>query len=188
MSQAPLILALDVSKTRTGIAFGRAGEKPKFISIRGDEISTVKMACRILIWMTDFIRVEKPDYVFFEAPMERAHGGGSIKTIIILNCLAFLVEVIAEAKSIACRKTHVNTLRKAFIGSGNTKADLAEKQIGAMCRAIGWEPKNHDEADAAVVWHWGCLQTAPRHAAVITPMLQSKVAQDVESSLRGRRA
>lgn len=184
---APLILALDISKTRTGIAFGRAGEAPKFVSISGGDISAVKMACRILVWMTDFIRLEKPDWIYFEAPMERATGG-SIKTIIVLNCLAFLVEVIAEAKSIPHRKTHVNTLRKAFIGSGNLKADLAEKMIGAMCRAIGWEPKNHDEADAGVVWHWACLQTSPRHAAVITPMLQTKVAQDVEASLRGRRA
>ncbi len=57
----------------------------------------------------------------------------------------------ARLKGVPVHMVRITTARKGFIGHGGLKRDIAKRRSRAMCRLLGWEPKNDDEADA------GCL-------------------------------
>lgn len=180
----PLILALDISKTKTGIAFGRAGEKPTLLSIDGKDDDAAGAMAKLGKWLIDFIKVSRPDWLYYEAalgiiPAEydeetgKVRAKGNPQTTITLAKMTGVVEFVAAMKGIRCRTAHVQTVRKAFLGNG--RPDQPKKYVKAMCRELGWTPANTDEADAACVWAWAAIQVAPQRAQIVTPMQQHKV-------------
>ncbi len=188
---APLILALDISKTCTGVAEGRAGEKPLSYSIRGKDFDTVGAVCHLGKWLIDKTAVDKPDWIFFEAPLhmgafvgqwdpgeQRVKATSNPDTIITLAKMVGIVEFIASMRHISARTANVHSVRKAFIGA-RCKGPEAKRRCFEMSRVLGWDPKNRDESDALAVHFFATISVAPNLAPIITPMMQAKVASTI---------
>lgn len=193
MQQPKLIWALDLA-TKTGFVQGRIGETPRISSVQfakdGDEHEDAFR--RALTWFADQIRIagEKPDYLYIEAPINPAMLRGSwdeqkqdvvLKTNpdTTIRLIGFwaVISAAAGVKNIAVRNAHVSSVRKAFLGAGNLKGDVAKKRARALCDILGWAVKNNDESDAAAVWFYGCQKVAPQQVQFITPMQQGKAAE-----------
>lgn len=200
MSDAPYILALDVSKRCTGVCYGRPGEAPRFLSVKGDGLDNTAAMMKLGRWLIEWLKVERPDYVFLEAAINpaafmgrfdadkgRVEMSSNPDTTVTLAKMAAVVEFVVGMKGIALRLANVQTCRKSFIGSGNLKGDIAKARAFAMSRALGWQPHNQDEGDAAAVWFYAGTQVAPRHYTPITPMLQQKVATEVDAAMAARK-
>lgn len=189
MTALPLILALDISKTCTGVAFGRVGETPRFLSIKGDDLTVPKAMKRLGSWVFDYCKTEKPDALYYEAPLaiipgeydpeeQRVKARGNPNTTIALAKMTGVVEFVAELRGIPFHTARVSTVRKSFVGQGYPRNP--KRHVKLLCREIGWSPANGDEADAGAVWYWACLQVAPRHAMLVTPMQQRKITSIME--------
>lgn len=187
----PLILALDISKTCTGIAEGRAGSPPRSYSIKGKDCDTVGAVCQLGKWLIERTAVDRPDWIYFEAPLHmgafgkwdpeehRVKATSNPDTIITLAKMVGVVEFVAASRRIPARPANVHSVRKDFIGHGNLKGPEAKRRAFEICRAIGWAPANRDEFDALAVWHFACLRVAPHDAALITPMMQRQVGATI---------
>lgn len=188
-TDAPFIIALDISKTRTGICEGMVGEKPTFYSIVGGGLSNEDAAYRLGRWIIDRTKVDRPEVVYIEAAInpgafvgEYDEEKGKVKmksnpqTTLALAEMAAVARFVLHGKSIAHRDARVQTIRKSFIGHGNLPGKIAKARVGAMCGLLGWQPGNEDEADAGAVWWFAGMQFAPKHYQPITPMMIQKVS------------
>jgi hypothetical protein len=196
--QPPMVLALDISKTCTGICFGRAGEVPRFTAVRGNDLDGTAAMMLLGHWLIDWIRIEKPDFVYYEAPVSPAafmgkydEDKGKVQmtsnphTAQALFEMTGVVKFICGMKHIATRCANVQTVRKAFLGQARPQDP--KKRVKAMCDALGWLPRNMDEADAGAVWYFATQQVAPRFYAPITPMTQAKVSSMFPDQPKGDR-
>ncbi len=206
MFDAPLIWGLDISKSRTGFAEGRAGEAPHVTSIVGSDMDDVKAMSKLFCYLRDRLKLARPDFIYFEAPLDGGiarpeidwekrdwHYTRSPKTTLVLAKMTGAVELFADLASIPARPVRVKTVRVEFIGSGNLKGPEAKRRAFAMCGLLNWPVKNLDEADALAVWHYGTVIASPRHARAILSSMHAQVATlvagvDVEKPLFRRRA
>ncbi len=199
----PVILGLDISKTRTGIAVGPVGSVPRTFSIEGKDGDVVEAMMRLGTWLLDWIKVEKPDWIFYEAAIDAAAFRPVIdweaktsrstrdpNTTLVLAKMVGIVEFIAGMKSIRNRPVNVKTARVTFcgVGSGNLKGDEGKERVMQMAKLLGWPADNYDVTDAECVWHQGCVTVKPYEATIITPMLQSKAASNASAILAERAA
>jgi hypothetical protein len=193
----PLILALDISKRCTGVCWGRIGEAPRFMSIRGADMTDEAAMMRLGRWLIDFTKTTKPDWIWYEAALSiipgeydaekgRVVSKGNPQTVITLAKMTAVVEFVAGMKAIQRRSANVQTARKVVLGQGRPREP--KKLAMAMCKELGWSPKNEDEADAGIVWQYACLQVKPHAAAIITPMMQQRVASHAEKRRIGEDA
>lgn len=189
MADAPLIWAADISKTRSGFAFGRAGEQPTTVSIVGRDDDGPRAQARLWVYMRDLLKVAKPDYFFAEALLDfgafqpqidwaaqtvkSARGPHASFELMRMFSTA---ELFAELASIVFRKVHVATIRTEFLGDGRLKRKVAKARARAMVKLLGWTAANDDEADACAVWHYATCVTAPRLAVPIHPGMFAKAA------------
>ena len=197
MSQAlpPVILAADISKTRTGLAIGRVGSAPRFLSINGKD-QTIAYAMRglgrELIRLTDPGYPLRPDFICYEAQINLAAfmgkydpEAGKVKmtsnpqTTIALAKMIGVFEYIFAMRSIEVVSYPVATVRKHFIGHGNLKGEEAKRRTFDMCELFQWRPRNRDESDAGAVWAYGAAQIEPKLAPLITPMMCRQVATTI---------
>lgn len=178
-----MILALDISKTCTGVAFGRVGEPPTFLSIKGSELDDIAAMMKLGRWLIEWTKIAKPDHVFYEAPIDRVLS--SAHTTIVLAKMTGMVEFICGMKSIPARKANVQTVRVAFLGQGRPEDPKQHAKL--MCEAIGWTPNNLDEADAAAIFYWGAIQVGQGKATYVTPMLKTKVAAEADEARLARK-
>lgn len=198
MPEAPFIIAMDISKVCTGVAEGVAGETPRFYSIRCDGLDDITAMRRLGDWLIQRTKVDKPDWLFFEAPIHpgaflgewdeekgKVRAKSNPATTITLAKLVGVVEFIAAMKGIQQRTANVQTVRKAFLGQARPKDP--KKRAMAMCKALGWDPKNADEADAGAVWWHATMTAAPRFYTPITPMLQAKVNSPFDTVIKESR-
>ena len=188
MGAPPVVWGLDVSKRRTGLAFGAAGETPKLVSIAArEDDETARVGVRLFVYLRDLLKVARPDFIFYERMLEHgfaatidAHGEIKQRKGIIaamdLARLTHTVELIAGLASIPVRNVAPSTARKEFLGDGRLDRKTAKRRAIAMCKLLGWNAENDDEADAACIWHWGICQTAPNLAAAIHGGLHAKAA------------
>lgn len=190
MSVAPYILSLDIA-TKTGVCEGRAGEAPRFYSLRfanGDDEHEDAFA-GALRWIAERLSVSRPDAVYVEAPINPAAFLGKYDpatgrlgmstnpdTTIRLMGLWATIAGAVKVKGVKYRRVNVQTARKSFIGHGNLKGAEAKRRAFEMCKLLGWAPENRDESDAACVHYSAMLGEAPRLAPIITPMMQGQIA------------
>lgn len=156
--KARLILALDLA-TATGWACGAPGDNPRFGTKRmpqtGDEIG--RFLVHFEDWLNDFLTVESPRLVVFEAPILRRGPSNPVvarKLMGLANC----TETICYRRDIICRQAHLATVKKSFAGSG--RADKAEMILAA--RRWGWDVENDNEADALGLWVEAVKHVAPQ--------------------------
>ncbi len=188
----PLILALDISKTCTGVAEGRVGSIPRAYSIRGADEDPITAMTNLGLWLFDRIKTDRPDWIFYEAPLNTGgsppridwenrewHSTRDPMTTIVLAKMTGVVEFIAKARAVSFRSVNVKTARVNFVGAGNLNGPEAKRRVRDMCRLLEWPAKNNDESDALCVWHQGCLVVKPKAAAIITPMMMQRCATTV---------
>ena len=206
MSNAPLILALDISKTCTGIAEGRAGDVPRAYSLRGDKLDVVQAQAQLFDWLVDRTKVDKFDLIAFEAPLSGGafmpeidwekrewHSRRDPHTTLVLAKMVGVVELVGHKRSLRMHEVNVKKARVEFLGHGNLKGPEAKKRAKAMCALLGWPARNMDESDAMCVWHYATCIAAKSLAHPILPSMHKQVATlvsgvDEEAPLFRRRA
>ena len=141
------ILALDLA-TRTGWACGAVNGEPRWgIKVIARPHTDVgAFASAYDLWLSDMITVEQPDLLVFEAPILPRQT--TLDTARKLMGLAFLTELIAFRRDLACREVNIRTVKKFFAGHGHAaKSDMID-----AARRHGWNVKDDNEADALGVW------------------------------------
>jgi len=149
------LIFLDVAQ-QTGVAEGVPGGKPRLYTIRFarefDESEDV--FGRATLWIAERLAVSVPQAVYIEAALGAgaAWGHTNAKTSERLIGLWAAIAGVVRARGIPCRRANVKTIRKFFVGQGNLPSDKAKREVMRICRCLGWEPANFDEADAAAGW------------------------------------
>ena len=185
MSDAPKILALDISSSCTGVAEGRGGEAPRLYGVRfaGPHDDYADIFARSLRWTAERLAVDRFDAVFVEAPRSPGlHGDTNADTTFKLIGLWATISSVVIYAGVKCRSVSVNDVRGAFIGARNRPGAVAKAQVIQMCRRLGWSPSDDNEGDAAALWWFGCQREARELCPVITPMMQHEVATSVENA------
>lgn len=167
------ILALDLSKAGTGWAYGHpavmrsqtaievaiSGERATPLSgtqrmgTAADSIGSV--LCRFDDWLADSITTFSPTVLVMEAPLIR-----SDRSARLLISLAASVDRIGERRGLRTFEVASSTVRKHFCGHGNADKDV----VTAECRRRGWEPVDHNAADALALLDYAVACLAPRNA------------------------
>jgi hypothetical protein len=186
MSEAPLILALDVA-SQMGVAEGRVGQVPRSYTVNlGDRDCTMaERAGKATRWIAERLMVDRPDWIYIEAPLNPTASRDANSTIVALTLFGALAGP-AQCKLRNVGQANVQTVRSAFLGHGRPK--MPKERAKAMCKALGWDPKNTDEADALAVWWWAGMKHAPRLYTPITPMLQAKINSPFDTDLKAKGA
>jgi hypothetical protein len=177
-------IALDLSKRQTGYAVWQDGwVKPIAGSKQlGSEFTSDGQCCAKLHEMLSDIRRAQCRFesMFIEAPLTQLQKGGHSTTDSdILIKLAGHAESFAYAMGVRCQLINMASWRKFFIGSmpRGTKGKDWKFYAQERCRALGWPPRNDDEADALGLLDYGINLSgikAPWHSqAVQTGMVLS---------------
>ncbi|HYA07726.1 MAG TPA: hypothetical protein VEF90_17700 [Xanthobacteraceae bacterium] len=189
MSLGEEIWAIDLSKTSTGLAEGRPGEAPRFSTVRfgGKKGKRADAAedfrdvwQRGFEWMTDRLSLGSPRAIFIEAPTRPGAFGGetnAANTLVIVGLWTALY-LAARARDVMWREANAKTVRQLFIGTGALKSREAKSEAKRVCEALGWAPKNADEADAGAVWWCASRLLAPDQTPDVKAFRYSRVADD----------
>ncbi|GGA64741.1 hypothetical protein [Pelagibacterium lentulum] len=151
------ILALDLSKTSTGFAYGRPDGRPATGSQRfgTSQHEDHEVGAKALRWLTHQLAVMQPDIVAIEAAWE-GNGQHSAHTSSLLLGLQFLVQTVAFIKT--GRRpilVKVGAARKSLTGRGTYPKGEAKAAVQAECLRRGWmtaDTLQADAADALAVW------------------------------------
>lgn len=170
---APTILALDLGSV-TGCAEGRADEpRPRLWTwtLGGAEASQAARLAELVRLVADHLAVAKPDRVWIEAPMQARAAiaiGDREATIRFLFGAAAVVHAVAYMRGCwNVREANVSQVRRHFIGTAHGKGAVMSK-----CRVLGWQPRNHNEGDAAALWSFAAAHANPRTAHLVDPLFQ----------------
>ena len=148
--------------TQTGWASGPPGGNPRFgtkvLPSTGDDIG--RFARAFDEWLNDFITVEQPIALAFEAPIIRS-GFTSIATARKLTGLAWHTEFVCGRRQVAYFEANIMTIKKQFAGSGKAQKD----DMIAVAHRYGWPVKTEHEADACGGWVFAVKCKAPQFAA-----------------------
>ena len=170
-----VVLGLDPSMSGTGFAIGRPRD-------RAPELATVKFSRELDAWPDFFGRVfrwydgilvkHEPAVVAVELPMPTlARTGITNETAIAASYGMHAIFVgVAQAHKIAVLEVTVATWRKYFLGRGNLKGDDAKRACLRLCEHLHWAPKDHNAAEAAGIWSWGCAQIEPQNVRRVEPL------------------
>lgn len=169
------ILAID-QNTKSGIAEGEPGSTPRLetINFRRDETDTPEdLYEAALFYFADRFRTDPPGLVAIErvVPPSAAQGFTNHNTTLITLGIYAIVIGIVKCKSIPLRIVAVQTWRKAFLGNGKLKGDVAKREAVKLCGRLGWNAPDHNAAEAAGLWHHACTQVAPYGVTTLHPAL-----------------
>jgi hypothetical protein len=166
---AGLIIALDIA-SRTGIAEGRPGEKPRLYSevFRQDGDDYEDTFGRAVAWMARRLVAEG---IVVEAPISSGQiGETNHDALIITKGLWAAMCGFARARRVMVRRVAVSTVRKHFLGRGDVPKERAKHEAKRVCQALGWEPPNLDAADAGALFHWAAHQWNPQATPKVDPL------------------
>lgn len=163
------ILALDVSKTATGWAFGLPGEVPTSgIATFGSPTHTDDEVWRNgMVWLNERISFFQPKIIAIEAAiMSSAPGQGGFTNpksqALLVGLQAVLRTVVKARLPGAAMLIAASTARKTFTGKGTYAKGEAKDAVMMECRRRGWltiENLQPDRADAICLWtHVAALQ------------------------------
>jgi hypothetical protein len=191
------IIALDISKTRTGAAIGAPGEAPTFYSIDGRDETTTGAVVKLGRWLIRAIRENDVAAIYYEAMLNPGAFMGEWNpqrnkidlrtnpaTTIALAQMTGVVLFIADMRGLRCIPANLFTVRAAFLG--HKSPEEPKKVAKALCEQIGWSPANEDEADAGAVFYWAAAQEDPRRARVVTPLEQMRAGGGASAKRSGK--
>lgn len=169
------ILALDLSKSGTGWAYGHPAvlrsRTAIEVAIEGERVTPLSGTQRMGVaadsmgavfdrfsnWLADTVTTFGPTALVFEAPPPRMDKAG-INAGRLLIGLASVTEMIGERRGLRVYEVASNTVRKHFCGDGRAQKD----DVVAECRRRGWEPVDHNAADALALLDYAVACLAPR--------------------------
>jgi hypothetical protein len=174
----PKILALDAA-TQTGVCSGCPGETPVFETVAfGDSGDNhLEVGAQALKWIAHRLTDDRPDQLWIEEPLsfEGSEGRTTRTTLVRLNGLYMIFGSAARLKGVPVHPVLVSSARKPFLGHGRLKTIEAKKRARAMCRLLGWQPKNDDEADAGCIWWFACVANSPNLAQPISKLMHKQI-------------
>ena len=159
------ILALDVA-SRMGVAAGAPGERPRLsaVNLSREFDSHADIFCRALRWVTLRLSEEPPDLVVLEQPLLKHDSS-------MLFGLRGVMFAAVCHHGIKWLEVSPPTWRKYFVGKGHLKGPEAKARAVALCARLGWgDALDHNAAEAAGMWLWGCAQVAPREVPRHEPL------------------
>lgn len=170
-----MLLALDCNTKMVGWAAGgvddcapRLGTWHLFGTETEDDLAR---SCAALYRnIRDISKLIHPTVVIYEAPFNPQDGRGRTNNQAIRGLLSLAAICMAAGQNAGARTEpgHVQSWRRHFLGNGYPKDP---KQCALdQCAAYGWAPKNHDEGDAAGIWHWGMFTYFKPTALACTPL------------------
>lgn len=155
------VLAFDIA-TSTGIAYGRAGDVPRVLTVDlGKGLPDEKRFAKAIEMTHDLLDRYKPDQVVYEAPI-----GGKNSSQFLIGVAAC---VMGEATRLRfpCKQMYLASVRKHFLGKHLTARDFPalkpahakraiKQEVIKRCVVLKWPVSTDDEADAAALWDFAC--------------------------------
>lgn len=170
-----LVMAIDPN-SKTGIAEGKLGGTPTVSLVRfrhHDEDTVEDIFQRVTFHFAQRFRDNVPDYIFIEAPVppSQVQGATNFNTSLITLGVYAIIVGVAKCKGIDIRRAQIASWRKAVLGSGRLKGVIAKKAASDLCQRLGWQAEDHNAAEAACIWMYGCIQVAPYGVTTLHPAL-----------------
>jgi hypothetical protein len=157
------ILALDLSKSGTGMARFRSGDSvPRCATwvLGSSYTDRAAMTVKLYQHLRDEFAFGEPDFVIYESPL-RGDAQSTEKNNRLANANATIVEFVCKCSRIRCAEADNNAWKSTFFNTDMPKRVRNElgrsvknplydpKKISlAMCKAFGIKVDNHNEADA----------------------------------------
>lgn len=165
------ILALDISKSALGWAFGFPGDVPRSgVHQLGSVDATEDEVWRNgMVWLNQQMSVLAPDEVAMEAAILTSGGGftNPQSQALLLGLQAVMRTVVKARLPGRAVLVASSTARKALTGRGTYPAGEAKDAVQAECVRRGWlnfETMQPDRADALAVWCARASQQLPELA------------------------
>ena len=153
------VLALDVSKTGCGWAFGLPCDKPLsgVISLGGVNDTEDEVWRAAMIWLNQHMTLLQPGEVAIEAAILTSGGGftNPKSQALLLGLQAVMRTVIKARMPGRAVLVASSTARKVLTGRGTFPAGEAKDAVQQECLRRGWldaESLQADRADALAVW------------------------------------
>lgn len=159
------ILGFDLA-TCTGFCHGEPDECPTLGHHRlpktGEDVGAFLEASED--WLTGIIAAVVPAVVCFESPI--LPQTTALATTRKLHGLAGMLELVCRRAAVECVEVQPSVVKKVLTGRGNAKKpDMVE-----AARAMGFDPKVEDEADALGVWLAVVRMRHPQLAGRLDPI------------------
>lgn len=147
------ILALDIAST-TGWAEGLPGERPVSGSISFKGTQPERMGA-MLAFLGARLSAFRYRLVIFEAPLDPRWMGKAtnFNTSRLLLGLTGVAEAVTNQTGHTPREANVGDVRIHMLGCRPKAAD-AKAMVTAKARALGFDPRDDNEADALMLWHY----------------------------------
>lgn len=149
------VLAFDTA-TKTGCAFGVAGETPRGWSVDLGKVEWPERFARTLRMTARYIREFQPDLVV----VEHFVGGPKMNHELVGLWAAVLGE--ARRHHVRTESYYPATVRKHFLG-GIRAGTPIKSQVFARCKMLGWSVGDTDAADALALWDYSCSVQSRAH-------------------------
>jgi len=164
-----IVLAIDPA-TRTGVASGRPGTTPLLTTIdlarEFDDYEDI--FGRAITWFSGKLDDGPPELVIIEGLVPAKNHANAVTAIGLHAIFAGL----ARARKVPVRFAPVSSWRKYFLGVGKMEGARAKAECVRLCRQLGWDPPDHNAAEAAGIWLFGCSLLAPAVTQRHEPLLR----------------
>lgn len=162
-----MLLALDLSLT-TGAAWGIPGRPPrsavwKFPSGK-ENLDRAMVSLREMTMA--LCKFEKVEIVCIEASMKVIDSEHSEYSAFCLTSLQAVAREASKRHGAAVHLVDCQKWRRHFIGSGNLAGHIAKQRAMERCKLLGYPFQDHNAAEAAGVWDYGCAAYLSRSGAL----------------------
>lgn len=148
------VLFLDIA-AHTGWALWEGASRVRYGSFTVPAGRLGRRTRGFVQWLDGMMRVVKPGRVGIEAPLLRADGKTTLDTVYLLMGLATHAHTVAEGRDVAhVTDENIMQIRVHFIGTARGERQQKKAETIAVCKALGWDPKNDNEADALAGLHY----------------------------------
>jgi hypothetical protein len=174
-----VILALDPAR-RTGYAYGRPkDDAPSIgtINFSREFDDPPDVFGRAVNWINHTFEVDDPAALVIELPVPPSSvwGQTNFNTTTVLLGLFAIFSGVAKAHRVPVIEAPIAAWRKYFLDSGKMKGELAKAAALKRCKMLGWNASDHNGAEAAGIWAWGCSQVSPAWVRRVEPLFAGRL-------------
>ena len=156
-----ILLSLDLA-TRAGFAHGRIGERPCWGAHDfGRGRSNGEVLDAYLAWLEAKLDAVQPTVVAFESPYMPTGphnpfaAPANALTIRRLFAFAGLTEAVCHRRRLRCYEARPSEITRHFLGGPAPRGRAAKKAATIkMCRLMGFDVADDDEADAVALFNY----------------------------------
>jgi Holliday junction resolvasome RuvABC endonuclease subunit len=162
------ILALDLATT-VGFCAGMPGQKLIYGTVRlPSQKGEGAVFNRFREWLLDQITVHDPRLIVYEAPILTGARTTPQTALRLMGLVSHTVE-IAYAREVRIEPANNLTVKKFMTGSGRAeKPDMV-----AAARDRGFNPNDHNCADAIAIFLWSEARHAPKVQRAAGPLFSN---------------